>query len=55
MGLQYLKIYGDSNLIINQIKGEYEVRHEDLILYHQAVIKLANTFDNFYISYVSRL
>jgi len=31
------------------------VRHEDLILYHHAAIKLANSFDGFYISHVSRL
>jgi len=27
MGVQYLEAYGDSKLIINQIKSEYEVRH----------------------------
>jgi len=41
-------------LIINQVKGEYEVRHEDLIPYHHAVIEMANLFNGFYISYVSR-
>jgi len=55
MGVQYLKAYGDSKLIVNQIKGQYEVRHEDLIPYHHAVIQLANTFDGFYISHMSRL
>jgi len=29
MGVRYLEAYGDSKLIINQVKGEYEVRHED--------------------------
>ena len=42
MRVEYLEAYGDSKLIINQIKGEYEVHHEDLIPYHQAAIKLAN-------------
>ena len=42
-------------LIVNQIKREYEVRHEDLISYHHAVIQLTNTFDGFYISHISRL
>jgi len=32
-----------------------EVRHEDLIPYHNAAIKLADLFDSFYISHVSRL
>ena len=31
------------------------VCHEDLIPYHHAPIKLANSFDDFYISHVSHL
>ena len=54
MGVTYLEAYGDSKLIVNQIKWEDEVRHEDLISYHHVVIKLANTFDGFYISHISR-
>jgi len=42
-------------LIVNQVKMEYEIRHEDLILYHHAAFKLADSFDGFYISHVSRL
>ena len=37
------------------IKSRDEVRHEDLISYHHAAIKLANTFEGFYISHVFRL
>jgi len=37
------------------VKGEYEVHHKDLIPYHHAVTKLADSFDGFYISHVSRL
>jgi len=55
MGVWYLEAYGDSMLNINKLKGEYEVRHEDLISYHYTTIQLANTFEGFYISYVSRL
>jgi len=55
MGVQYLEPYGDSKLVINQVKGEYEVCHEDLIPYHHAVVQLVNTFEGFYISHVSRL
>ena len=36
MRVQYLEAYGDSKLIINQVKGEYEGCHEDLIPYHHA-------------------
>jgi len=55
MGVQYFEVYDDSKLIVNQIKGEFEARHEDLIPYHHATIKLADSFDGFYISHVSRL
>ena len=55
MVVRYLEAYGDSKLIINQVKGEYEARHEDLIFYHHAAIQLANTFGGFYISHVSHL
>jgi len=41
-------------MIVNQVKGEYEVRHEDLVPYYHAVIKMANLFDGFYIGHVSR-
>jgi len=47
MGVEYLEAYSDSKLIINQVKGDYEVRHKDLIPYHHAAIKLANSFDGF--------
>ena len=54
MGVRYLEAYGDSKLIINQVKGEYEVRHGGLVPYYHAVIKMANAFDGFYIGHVSR-
>jgi len=54
MGVHYLKAYGDSKLIINQVKREYEVHHGDLVPYDHAVIKMDNSFDGFYIGHVSR-
>ena len=54
MGVRYLETYGDSKLIVSQVKGEYEVRHEDLVPYYHAVIKMANLFDGFYVGHVSR-
>jgi len=54
MEVHYLEAYGDSKLLVNQVKGEYEVRHENLIPYHHAVIKIVNSFDGFYIGHVSR-
>jgi len=53
MGVRYLEAYGDSKMIVNQVKGEYEVRHEDLVPYYHAVIKIANSFDGIYLGHVS--
>lgn len=38
MGIKYLEVYGDSKLIINQVKDEYKLRNEDLLPCHQATI-----------------
>ena len=54
MGVHYLETYGDSKLIVNQVKGGYEVRHEDFIPYHHAIITMVNSFDGFYIGQMSR-
>ena len=53
MGVRYLEAYGDSKLIISQVKGEYEVPHGDLVPYYLAVIKIASLFDGFYIGHIS--
>jgi len=54
MGVRYLEAYSDSKLIVNQVKEEYEVWHEDLEPYYHAVINMANSFDAFSISHVSQ-
>jgi len=43
IGVKNLKAYGDSKLIVNQIRGEYEVRLEDLVPYHNATIHMAES------------
>jgi len=50
IGVKNLKAYGDSKLIVNQVRGEYEVRHEDLVPYFNATISMAKKFGNFYIT-----
>ncbi|XP_020242962.1 uncharacterized protein LOC109821183 [Asparagus officinalis] len=55
MGVKYLEAHSDSKLVVNQMKGEYEVYHNDLMPYQKAATKLAQSFEGFYISYVARL
>ena len=52
--IKNLEAYGDSKLIINQVCGEYEVRHEDLIPYYDTTIYMAERFRNFYIDHIPR-
>ena len=47
IGVKNLEAYGDSNLIINQVRREYEVRYKDLVSYHNATIHMAERFRNF--------
>jgi len=54
IGVKNFEAYGDSMLIVNQVCGEYEVRHEDLVPYHNATIYMAERFRNFYIDHVPR-
>jgi len=47
IGVKNLKAYGDSKLIVNQVRGEYEVRDEDLLPYYNTNIYMAARFRNF--------
>ncbi|CAM8911138.1 unnamed protein product [Rhodiola kirilowii] len=49
-----MDIYGDSQLVINQVLGEYEVRKDDLIPYHRHATQLLNEFDSISIGHVPR-
>ena len=40
IGVKNLEAYGDSKLIANQVNGEYEVRHEDLVPYFNTTISI---------------
>jgi ribonuclease HI len=48
LGIKSVRIFGDSQLIINQITGEYKVLKPELIQYHQKAMELMKK-----ISYVS--
>jgi len=54
ISVKNLKAYSDSKLIVSQVRGEYEVRHEDLVPYHNVTIYMEERFRNFYIDHVSR-
>ena len=49
-----LEVRGNSNLVINQMNGVYEVLKPDLLPYHTAASELARTFAYFNIEHVPR-
>src|SRR3954471_16805302 len=54
LGVRNLHAYGDSELIVNQLRGEYEVRSNDLIPYFNSALQMAEQFEGFYIGHVPR-
>ena len=54
IGVKNLEAYSNSKLIVSQVRGEYEVRREDLVSYHNAIIHMAERFRSFYIDHVPR-
>jgi len=54
MGIKYLNIYGDSQLVINQLLEKYEVKKEDLVSYHKHALRLLDRLDIVKLEHVPR-
>jgi len=52
--IKNLDIYGDSALVINQVKGEWETRHLGLIPYRDYARRLLTFFNKFELRYIPR-
>src|SRR4051812_8761435 len=52
LGVRNLQAYSDSELIVNQLRGQYEVRSDDLIPYFDSALQMAEQFEGFYIGHV---
>ncbi len=53
-GIRRLRVYSDSQLIVNQMKGLYKVKHPDLRPLHERAKKQAASLEAFTIQYVPR-
>lgn len=49
-----MEAYGNSKIIVNQVKGEYKVRNEDLIPYNRTTITWTEKCKGFYINHISQ-
>lgn len=54
MGIFYLYAYGDSQLVIRQVKGIYSVRKPELVPYHTMVLNLMEKFAFIEVNHVPR-
>ncbi|XP_050916480.1 uncharacterized protein LOC127131610 [Lathyrus oleraceus] len=52
--IKALEVFGDSALVIQQIIGDWEIRHANLIPYRDYVLKLLPKFDKITFSHIPR-
>ncbi|XP_052484803.1 uncharacterized protein LOC128039912 [Gossypium raimondii] len=52
--IKVLEVYGDSTLVIYQLKGEWETRDSKLINYRKLVLELIKDFDDITFCYLPR-
>ena len=53
-GASDVQLFADSELVVKQMRGEYKVRHPDLVPLHAEATRRAAEFRNFAISHVPR-
>ncbi len=54
MNISQLKIFSDSQLIVKQINGEFNVKHENMIPLHTTAQSLLAKFDSWIIDHIPR-
>jgi ribonuclease HI len=54
LGAGEVAVHADSELVVKQVKGEYRVKHPDLIPMHAEVMSLLSKFSGYVIKYVPR-
>ncbi|XP_050897367.1 uncharacterized protein LOC127104212 [Lathyrus oleraceus] len=54
MKIQFLDVYGDSALVVSQIKGDWDTKHENLIPYREHVLSLIPHFEEITFGHIPR-
>ena len=55
MGIKSLKVFGDADLIVQQINKNFQAKHPRLKAYRGELWRLKDSFNNFSISYILRM
>ena len=54
LGVKNLRVYGDSNLVIKQMRGEYQVKNRGLLKLYEKIKSMIKTFDRITFDHVYR-
>ena len=54
LGIEKINLFSDSQLVVNQMKGVYKVKNQELAPLHQEVKDLAESFEKVSFTYVPR-
>jgi ribonuclease HI len=54
LGIDKVSLFSDSQLVVNQMKGLYKVKNQELAPLHQDVKEIANSFEKVTFTYVPR-
>lgn len=54
LGIEVIEIYGDSQLVINQVLGKFKIKQHILQVYHKKIKHLLSKFKSYKITWVSR-
>ena len=54
MGIKFLDVYGNSTLVISQVKGEWDTKHPNLIPYREHVLTLMSYFKEITFEHIPR-
>ncbi|XP_058766434.1 uncharacterized protein LOC131640036 [Vicia villosa] len=52
--IKFLEVYGDSALVISQVKGEWDTKHSNLMPYKELVLSLITYFEEITFEHIPR-
>ena len=51
IGVKHMRVLGDSNLVVSQVKGDFAIREQSLVAYRTWAQRLEQEFKTFSIEY----
>ena len=54
IGVKHMRVLGDSNLVVSQVKGDFALREQSLVAYKTWAQRLEQEFQTFSIEYTQR-